>query len=84
MHGCEVRRLSPLCFAPAAALLAVLPRAGIHEACLCKKTDLKTDSFQTLFINAFLVVYPTFYRTDLSSIIFLTFNAIKFLPAVNG
>ena len=59
-------------------------RAGIHKACLCKKTDLKTDSFQTLFINAFLVVYPTFYRTDLSTIIFFTLNAIKFLPAVNG
>jgi hypothetical protein len=58
--------------------------AGIHKACLCKKTDLKTDCFQTLFINAFLVVYPTFYRTDLSTIIVLKLNAIQFLPAVNG
>jgi hypothetical protein len=45
-------------------------RAGIHKACSRKKTDLKTDYFQTLFINAFLVVYLTFYRTDLSTKIF--------------
>jgi hypothetical protein len=50
----------------------------VHKACLFKKTDLKTDSFQTLFINAFLVVYLTFYRTDLSAIIFLTLNAVRF------
>jgi hypothetical protein len=61
-----------------------LSRAGIHKACSRKKTDLKTDSFQTLFINAFLVVYLTFYKTDLSTKIFLTLNAVKFLPAVNG
>ncbi len=45
-------------------------RAGIHRACLHKKNDLKTDSFQMLFINTFLVIYPTFYKTDLSTIIF--------------
>jgi hypothetical protein len=59
-------------------------KAGIHKACSRKKTDLKIDSFQTLFINAFLIVYPTFYRTDLSTISFLTLNAVKFLPAVNS
>ncbi len=52
--------------------------AGIHKACLHKKTDLKTNSFQTLFINAFLVVYLTFYRTDLSTIIFLMQNGVFF------
>jgi hypothetical protein len=45
-----------------------ISRACIHKACSRKKTDLKTDSFQTLFINAFLAVYPTFYRTELSTI----------------
>jgi hypothetical protein len=58
-----------------------LPWAGIHKACLCKKTDLKTDSFQTLFINACLVVYPTFYRTDLSTNIsaLYQFGKVNFL-----
>ncbi len=28
-------------------------RAGIHKDCLYKKSDLKTDSFQMLFIEAF-------------------------------
>jgi hypothetical protein len=42
-------------------------RASIHKACLHKKTDLKVDSFQTLFIDVFISVYPIFYRTDLST-----------------
>jgi hypothetical protein len=45
-----------------------LYRAGIHKACLYKKTDLKVNSFQKLFIDVFIGVYPTFYRTDLSTI----------------
>jgi hypothetical protein len=53
-------------------------RAGIHKACFRKKTDLKTDSFQTLFINTFLVVYPTFYETDLSTVIFLKQDGVFF------
>ncbi len=31
-------------------------RAGIHKACSRKKTDLKVDSFQMLFTDAFLGV----------------------------
>ncbi len=50
-------RSSPLC-----------TRAGIHKACLHRKTDLKVNSFQTLFKDVFISVYPTFYRTDLSTI----------------
>ncbi len=41
--------------------------AGIHKACSRKLTDLKVDSFQTLFVDAFPGVYVTFYRTDLST-----------------
>jgi hypothetical protein len=32
---------------------------------LPKKTDLKVDSFQTLFIDVFISIYPIFYSTDL-------------------
>ncbi len=53
-------------------------RAGIHKACLRKKNDLKTNSFQTLFINAILVVYLTFYGTDLSTVIFFTQDGVFF------
>ncbi len=31
-------------------------RAGIHKACSRKKTDLKVDSFQTLFTDTFIGV----------------------------
>jgi hypothetical protein len=40
-----------------------MPRAGIHKACLRKKADLKTDSFQKLFKTDFL--YSTRLFTEL-------------------
>jgi hypothetical protein len=54
-------------------LVFTVTRAGIHEACLHKKTDLKVNSFQTLFIEVFLGVYPSFYRTDFSTITVQTY-----------
>ncbi len=39
----------------------LLKWAGIHKACLCKKTDFKVDYFKTPFSDACLGVYLTLF-----------------------
>jgi hypothetical protein len=52
-----------------ADLVATLEnRAGIHKACLRKQIGLRVDSLQTLFTDPLFGVYPSFYRTDLSTL----------------